>query len=420
MLHRLQGHYQEIQPTHGEGDDEVTSRADTSSFEAFKASLGITGPVTTQPGSVVTGLPPSLIDLGLRLLGLGPFVTREVRSILTNLGIPADDIDRGASAIRRRSDWMPVWLGLAEKHVAQAKSLTSARDAAKQQLRIAIALQRLAATGDGTYFYPLPSDRPGLSRTIRETYARYLALDETPHQRVVIPYRDASVAALLHAPSIETRRAPGLLLIHGLSTDKEDIDLVGEAFRRVGFVTVAIDLPAHGESMDGPRIQADDEMAAIAALDLFTSRREVNPDRLAVLGGSLGAYFALRTAAIDRRLKACVALSGPYDVSRFFGLASPGIQSDFAWATGARDEAELRALAMNFHVRDALDKIVCPVFLGHGTLDHTVPFRDAYDIAAGIRAPLTVHPYVGADHEVALPLSEALIAPIVAWVRKVV
>src|SRR5205807_2602007 len=99
----------------------------------------------------------------------------------------------------------------------------------------------------------------------------------------------------------------------------------------------------------------------------FVSRQpHIDPERIGLLGFSLGAYLALSNAAIDSRIRVVV---------EFFG----GLPKE-----------------MKFFMRR-----LCPVLILHGEADRTVPVQEAYDLQAlldkkGI--PYGIKIYPGAGH----------------------
>jgi dipeptidyl aminopeptidase/acylaminoacyl peptidase len=62
----------------------------------------------------------------------------------------------------------------------------------------------------------------------------------------------------------------------------------------------------------------DFEKPVGAAVDLALSRPDVDPDRLALMGISLGGYFAARAAVHDRRITACILNSPIIDMHAYF------------------------------------------------------------------------------------------------------
>ena len=48
-------------------------------------------------------------------------------------------------------------------------------------------------------------------------------------------------------------------------------------------------------------------------IDFVETRRDLDTARIGMWGVSLGGYYAPRAAAFDKRIKACIALGGPFD-----------------------------------------------------------------------------------------------------------
>ena len=48
-------------------------------------------------------------------------------------------------------------------------------------------------------------------------------------------------------------------------------------------------------------------------VDWIETRSDLDAARIGLWGVSLGGYYAPRAVAFEKRIKACIALSGPYD-----------------------------------------------------------------------------------------------------------
>ena len=108
-----------------------------------------------------------------------------------------------------------------------------------------------------------------------------------------------------------------------------------------GFATLSFDYRGFGESEGQPRcrlvppMQVDDVRAALTFLETVP---EVDANRLALFGVSLGASIAVATAGLDARAKATVAVAGPMDLGRVW-RAYPGFEGFRAKVWAARQKA---------------------------------------------------------------------------------
>src|ERR1700752_3264943 len=121
------------------------------------------------------------------------------------------------------------------------------------------------------------------------------------------------LSGILSTPdtSLEGRRLPGVLLVPGfMSTADPFYPGFAEELNAGGFVSLTMDFRGFGES-EGvrgeviPYLQIYDASNAISYLQ---SRPEVNPDKIAILGVSLGGGEVAYIAARDRRVKAVASM----------------------------------------------------------------------------------------------------------------
>lgn len=116
---------------------------------------------------------------------------------------------------------------------------------------------------------------------------------------------------------------PAALLLHGYSSRKEHMaDGVGGALLRHGIASLALDLPLHGTRADP--VQAQAARNPLAAMRLWrlalaeatlglrylSARPEIDGERLAIAGYSMGAFLAVMAAAGDPSVRAVVLAAG--------------------------------------------------------------------------------------------------------------
>lgn len=107
-----------------------------------------------------------------------------------------------------------------------------------------------------------------------------------------------------------SRPASAVVLVHMLGRSKEDWAVLAERLQDAGLTALALDLRGHGQSggaRDPLSPMVDDVRSAIAWL---STRANVRPGMLAVVGASLGANLAALAAA-ETPLARAVALVSP-------------------------------------------------------------------------------------------------------------
>jgi alpha-beta hydrolase superfamily lysophospholipase len=211
-------------------------------------------------------------------------------------------------------------------------------------------------------------------------------------RRVEIWWRSAKLPAYLALPDDPRGPAPLVVLLNGSSTCKEETFLWSAPLRRRGFAVMALDWPGSGESAltVEPTADCDDlthGLFAFAELDLG-----LDASRIALLGFSLGGAVAALAAAHDRRVRALVAVTPPYDPRPWFGRTVPLMQRHIASIAGGMSEA--RRLCGEFALPGVIERINAPVLVLGAGRDLIVPPEEAlrYCAAAGARGTLLWYP----------------------------
>jgi pimeloyl-ACP methyl ester carboxylesterase len=108
---------------------------------------------------------------------------------------------------------------------------------------------------------------------------------------------------------------------------------IAKALNAAGYVALVFDYRGFGDS-EGPRwrLMPDEQVSdARAALTFLADQPQVDADRLAVVGISLGGAHAISAGALDRRVGAVVALEAPGDGERWLrSLRRPWEWQEFA------------------------------------------------------------------------------------------
>ena len=118
------------------------------------------------------------------------------------------------------------------------------------------------------------------------------------------------------------------------------------------------------------------------------NRRDVDASRVGLWGVSLGGYYAPRACAFEKRIKACIALSGPYEWADFFDRLPDLTRNTFQVRSKSPNEAEARKRAATLSLKDVAGNITCPLFIVAGKLDGIVPWQEGERLAAAASGPV--------------------------------
>jgi hypothetical protein len=221
-----------------------------------------------------------------------------------------------------------------------------------------------------------------------------------------------------------THAPPLILLIPGLDSTKEEFFRLEELFLARGMATLSMDGPGQGETGYTVPIRHDYEVGVSAALDALAGRDDLDLDRVGALGVSLGGYYAPRAGAFEPRLKAVAGISGAYDFGEIWDSLPPLTRETFTVKSGARDEAEARALAGRLSLAGVAERLDRPALFITGKLDRLIPWeqteRGAREAPGGTfvlfeeRQPrLREHPVQGAPAGRGLAAGAARVTPFV-------
>lgn len=127
----------------------------------------------------------------------------------------------------------------------------------------------------------------------------------------------------LKAPAGDGALHPAFLILGGLRTGRKTLEYISGTR---GIVMLALDYPYEGKTggmgmwefiRSVPRIRRavlDTAPATMSAVDYLLERDDVDPGRIIVIGGSLGAFFVPAHSAIDNRTAAAVMIYGAGDI----------------------------------------------------------------------------------------------------------
>jgi pimeloyl-ACP methyl ester carboxylesterase len=142
----------------------------------------------------------------------------------------------------------------------------------------------------------------------------------------------------------------------------------------------------------GLLMRPDYEIPVKAVVDYLVQRDDVEPEKIALYGLSLGALLAARTAAFEKRLRACICDGLVVDVdeawhavwprvlqntpSRIFDIVfallekmSPqlrGLTNRFRWMLGVSKPHEIIEAWRPYNIKDLAPRVHCPLLALYG------------------------------------------------------
>lgn len=246
-------------------------------------------------------------------------------------------------------------------------------------------------------------------------YDKFIRFAGRPIERVELPFEGKTLSALLHLPlrMKAGEKVPCVLYIPGMDGVKEDNPIYGDPFLERGIALFSMDGPGQGETRTGGvKCTASNYAdAGKLACDYLVKRPEIDANRLAIMGSSMGSYWGPRVAAAEPRFKACAVSGvcvepGQYTI---FNTASPTFKLNYMYMSGYDDEAAFDEFAKTLTLKGVAAKISCPYLVVAGEDDELCPIEFVYQLMDEIRAPKVLVVYEGEKHSIRNPRARTLI-----------
>jgi fermentation-respiration switch protein FrsA (DUF1100 family) len=240
-----------------------------------------------------------------------------------------------------------------------------------------------------------------------ECYAKYIQFADHEIRRVEVPFGGGgkTLPGYLHLPPARSGRVPCVWSISGLDSNKEGgAAIYGDNLRERGMATLALEGPGQNEcAIRGIYLtQTNWQQAGRVVLDWLRSQKEIDPDRIALRGASLGSYLGTQVASIDDRLKgaALQAMAVEPTMHTAFETASPSFKLRFLYYTGLESEAELDKFLQSWTLHGVAEKVKCPYLLVGGEDDQLTPVEYGLQLMDLLSSPKQLLLYEGALHSV--------------------
>jgi len=302
-------------------------------------------------------------------------------------GVVLTDFEEVTKSISSYADWCKAW---------------SARAAHHEQLgREALALGHNLTAGEclqraGVYYHFgsfLFAHDPEQMKAAhkKQIECRQLALPHLapPGERVEIPYQGKTLAGILRKPQ-GVAKPPVVAMAVGLDSTKEETDAYEMPFLMRGMATLVFEGPGQGEAQYDFPIRGDYEVPVKAVLDYVGTRGDLDSARIGMWGVSLGGYYAPRATAFEKRIKACIALGGPFNMGAAFDSLPDLTRETFRIRSHAKTREEAHENANTLSLEGIAERITCPIFIVNGRQDRVIPPADAERLAREVKGPVVL------------------------------
>ncbi|MCS5499248.1 alpha/beta fold hydrolase [Cnuibacter physcomitrellae] len=151
----------------------------------------------------------------------------------------------------------------------------------------------------------------------RDAFRRAIAHFRTPVEPIEIPFEGITLPGYHFRAAADGARRATVILVNGYDgTVEESYFFNAQAALDRGYDVVAFDGPGQGSVLveQGVHLRPDWENVIAPVMDWVLEQPTTDPDRVAIIGLSLGGYLAPRAASGEHRLAACIADSGFYDM----------------------------------------------------------------------------------------------------------
>jgi esterase FrsA len=307
--------------------------------------------------------------------------------------IRADDAQRIMASLTSldRDQWAQAWCKVGLAYEAQGDVRATAGAPAKELAELYFLASDYCRMGR----YPVantPAKKEAYRHSVR-MFRKAAQRFDNPLQIIELPFQSKTLVGYLTVPKSVTR-PPIVMHWGGVDGWKEDREGQNRILNRLGLATLTVDMPGSGEH---PLLYCDPAARASYStwLDHLQSRSDIDGSRIAVWGGSFGAYWAARLAYEEAgRIKGAVFHGGNVHFGFQRDWLIPAFTTGGAtYLFGAASLLEARSQALGVKTMEEfldavpklslqalglIDQPSAPILGVNGKLDDQAPVHDIY------------------------------------------
>lgn len=243
------------------------------------------------------------------------------------------------------------------------------------------------------------SQRELLWEKIEHNYKKAGKYFDPPLEERFITLHNAQIPLYLRIPQ-RSYKIPCIVTLGGVDGVKEEWYSLSEVYTKNGWATLTFDLPGQGalRRLNGLTWRHDIENIISPILDFLENEERIDPKRIAIIGGSAGGYFALRSCIYDSRFVACGLISAPISFLDVYNDAPPPIPQTMMFNLGTTSKKETLEKLKKFNVYDTISSLKVPLFLVQGGKDNIVKPYHAKHIFSKVKTLEKFFLFEDGDH----------------------
>lgn len=297
----------------------------------------------------------------------------------TSQGVDYNDFVRTTAGVEKWEEWLDAWVANGDAHTELGKQ----SEQAGKNLSAGEAYVRAALSyhfAKFVWMVDMEKYRQAADKAVNSLYAAHRMLDPTAERIETTLDGNLMVGNFRCPPGVVN--PPLVILLPGLDSTKEEFFNWENVYLDRGMATLSMEGPGQGETGYNTHIRPDYNVAVTAMLDAVSGREDIDQDRIGIVGVSMGGYYAPRAAAFEPRIKAAVAIGGPYNFGECWPQLPTITRESFVHHSGAKDEKAAEQIALKLNLADVLPKIQQPFLVVFGKLDRLIPWQQAEQVAA--------------------------------------
>jgi len=236
-------------------------------------------------------------------------------------------------------------------------------------------------------------------------YGKYAQYADHITRQAEIPYKGKKLPGWLHLPPNYKAgdKIPCVITVGGMDSTKEIcVALTGDPFLSRGIAVFIFDGPGQYSSAMREIYITEDGFydAGKAVWEWLQQQPEIDTDKIAVRGVSMGSIWGTQVASVIPTVKACTVVYPSYEKGEYtaFNMYSPSFKLRFMFMAGYQDEKEFDKFIQGINSEGLGKKVKCPYLVIGGEDDDFASIESAFEVLNDVTTPKEYLLYKGEGH----------------------